>query len=89
MYVVTIIMCLCHATLLNSDSPMKTDSRLVEICQNSLFLLRAYSVGIESTLHCNPPSRVSQGVVHVIYHYNENNYANTIHPKLSLFPPRP
>ena len=68
---------------------MKTDSRLVEICQNSLFLLRAYSVGIESTLHCNPPSRVSQEVVNVIYHYNENNYANTIHPKLSLFPPRP
>ena len=69
---------------------MKTDSRLVEICQNtgSLFLLRAYSVGIIA-LHCNPPSRVSQGVVHVIYHYNENNYANTIHPKLSLFPPRP
>lgn len=68
MYVVTIIMCLCHATLLNLDSSMKTDLRLVEICQNSLFLLRAYSVGIESTLHCNPPSRVSQGVVHVIYH---------------------
>ena len=32
MYVVTIITCLCHVTLLNSDSSMELDSRFVAIC---------------------------------------------------------
>ena len=48
MYVVKIIMCLCHVTLLNSDSSMDLDSQVVEICRDSLFLLRAYSFGLDS-----------------------------------------
>ena len=31
-------------------SPMKLDSRLVEICRDSFVLLRASSIGIEATL---------------------------------------
>ena len=48
-YVLPVITCLCHVTLLNSDSSMELDSRPVEICQDSFVLLRAYSLGIEST----------------------------------------
>ena len=43
MYVVTIITCLCHVTLLNLDSSLELDSQVVEICQDSLFLLRPYN----------------------------------------------
>lgn len=86
-YVVTITTCLSHVMLLNSDSSTELDLRLVGICCDSLFLLRAYSFGIESTLDCDPPNRVNKGVE--IYHDNQNNYANTIHPKFSPFLPRP
>ena len=36
-----IITSLCHVTLLNSDSSMELDLQVVEICRDSLFLLRA------------------------------------------------
>ena len=52
-YVVTIITRLYHVPLLNSDflwNLTRDLSRFVKI-QCSLFLLRAYSFGIESTLY--------------------------------------
>ena len=49
MYVLTVITCLCHVTLLNSDSSIELDLRLVQICQDSFVLFAAYSLAMEST----------------------------------------
>ena len=59
MYIVTIIMCLCHVTLLNLDSSMELDSRLVKIYRDSFFVKSLQSLnGIYILVLWKPDIRI-------------------------------